>query len=146
MGYESDPLPSYIWISNHSYTICFKIQSYPGHSTSRPMSWSHHLINLIDTGILFSPIQILYMVCQSTCTAMSAWFHWMFSLIGQIPAVSSTSATGRHSHSTTVVRQAVFPAILLAALWWNPSSIFNIDPVNTYIFLLYSSTFLVTAL
>ena len=45
-GYESDPLPYYRWIRNCYYPIIIlKLYSSPGHSTSGPMSWYHHLIN-----------------------------------------------------------------------------------------------------
>ena len=57
MGYESEPLPSHIWLRNCSYTISLKcILLSTRQSISRPMSWSHLRIHLITHGILSDPI------------------------------------------------------------------------------------------
>ena len=50
---------------------------------------------------------------QATCAATVACLRWIYSLIVYIPAVSSASATGGHSHSPFVVRRAVIPVIIL---------------------------------
>ena len=100
----------------------------------------HHLINLLYLGILYSLVHSSYMGRQSTCAAMVACLHWMYSLIDQIFALSSASETGVHYHYLNVVIRDVFPTILMDAQLWNPSSSFNMDHVTTQIFPPYSST------
>ena len=58
MGYETEPLPSYRELRNWSHTIKFKVQFDPVYSSSRPVSWSHHLISWLDPGICSFPVHI----------------------------------------------------------------------------------------
>ena len=129
MEYESGPLPCYKYLRNLSYTINFqKLPSPPIHSTSHPTYCSRHRINFIFTRIIFAPVHSSYMVRKDTCAATFYCLLCIYSMIGHIPVVSSASATRGHYHSPSVVRCAVIPIILIAALWWNPSSIFIMTP------------------
>ena len=64
----------------------------------------------------------------------------VYSCMGYKPAASKAATTGGYSHVLSTTRFSVIPAICLAAQWQNPSSIFNIAPITTQIFLPYRIT------
>ena len=113
MQYESDPLHSYRWIKKCSNPF-LKLYSSPVQSTSRPMSWSHHLMNILDTKIFFAHMHISYMGRQAICSKMLSFHRCIYSLMGHIPDISRASATGGHFYSPPNIRQAIIPTIRLA--------------------------------
>ena len=103
------------------------------YSTSRPTSWSQHLMNFLDPCIFYSPVNSSYMGRLSMCATMLVCCLWMYSLRVHIPENSRYSSTGGHSHQLPPEHRAVFPSIRLATLWRKPSINANIDPVTTHL-------------
>ena len=60
MGYEPEPLPSYIELINRYHTIKFKLHFTLGYSYSLPTSWSHHLIIQLDPGLFRPSAHLIY--------------------------------------------------------------------------------------
>ena len=145
MGYESDPLFSYSWIRNRSYTIIFKIKSSPGYSTSFPTSWFHHLMNLRDPIIYFDPVNSSYMWWLIMFTPMVDCRLWIYYLRFQRPATSRDYSTGGHSHLPYPACRSIFPIISLATWWWKPSITVNIVTSIIQTSLLYRNTIWTTA-
>ena len=85
-----------------------------GHSTSLPMSWYHHHINLLVPSILYDPVHSSYMSRKATCDNTVSCLYWIYPLIGHRLEVSIASSTGGQYHSPLVALHAVIPTILLA--------------------------------
>ena len=60
---ESEPIPSYKWLSNWSYLLILHWKLFIFHPTPLcvcvgPCCWSHHLMNLLDPSIFSMPVHI----------------------------------------------------------------------------------------
>ena len=126
MEYEPEPLPSYKELSNIFYTIEFTLRFTLVNSSLHPTSWSHHLSSQLYPGIRSAPAQSSYIVCQVTYAVMVVFRLWMYSLIGQSFAASSTSSTGGYSHSPSSIRRSVIPGIHWSARWWKPPTLLSL--------------------
>ena len=102
------PLPSYRWLRNRSYTIILKLKYSLGYSTSRLTYWSHHLVDLLDPGMLSAPVHSSYMGRLVISSAMVTCRLWMYSLMVHSPSISKDSYTGGHYHVPSPAHQSIF--------------------------------------
>ena len=131
IGYESEPLPSYMWSRNRSYTIILKLKFSLGYSTSRPISWSYHLTNLLYPGIFSSLAQNSCMGQLEMCKAIVTCKIWMYYLVGHSPVTSRAPFTSVHSKPSSLACRAVFFEMFLANQWWKPYITVNITLIIT---------------
>ena len=78
------------------------------------------------------------MLRQSTYATIVTYLCWIYSLIGNRPAISSVSTAEGHSHIPTIVWCVFITVILLDTWWWNPSNNFIMDPATTQLSIPYN--------
>ena len=108
MGYESYSLPYYMCPMSRPHTIILKLNYSPGYSTSRTMSWYHHLMNMMYPRIFSAPLHSSYMGRSEMYAAMVVCIIWMYYLMGHIPATYRASYTGGHYHLPSLTRRSSF--------------------------------------